>query len=275
MNAFRVVFLFVGACVPLLAQEKSEQPRVVKLEAPSLPVSTQGKAAEGVDIVLAVVHAPAGGVKCDRRACASPLHWQAEVRLGANAEELPKAFAVGASEELRKHLEWAASPKARTKHASQVNVSDAKLSIRVPAMAPWPIVGDLLETAARAGIHDVGFVVVNAPAASELRLLVPLPTGAAVQVVDGAKAAPQDVRIALFVDRSTGTCVRMVDRSKIAEGEAGDAELRTKLKEAATKKVPAIIDAANGVEWQAVVSVIDACQAAGVEVHFTAWANPK
>lgn len=276
MHSSRAALLFAVTCAPLLAQQPPDKPQVVKLAAPPVPVSKEGKPGDAVDVVLAVVHAPSGGLKCDKRACESPQHWQAEVRLGANTEELPKTFAVGATEDLRKHLEWAASPKARTKHADRVNVSDAKLSIRVPAVTPWPIVGSLLETAARAGIHDVGFVVVPAPAAPELLLPVPLPTDSGAVIGGDPKAAPQELRIALIADRNTGACVRMFDRTRIVDGEAGDADLRTKLKEAtATKRGPAIIDAANGVEWQAVVSVIDACRAAGVEVHLAAWANPK
>ncbi len=270
MHSSRATLLFVVTCSPLLAQRPPDKPHVVKLASP-LPVSTQSKAAEAVDIVLSLRHAPGGDAKCEKDgACEAAGHWQAEVKLGAKADAPPKTFALSDKDELKKHLEWAASPKARTKHADRVNVSDATLSLRVPAATAYPLVQGLLMTAVSAGIHRVEFAVVPAADSPEQRLPVPFPTDEGAQLTDDP--APPELRIALIVDGTTGKCLRLFGRAKLADGEAGDRELRAKLKEAtAAKKLPAMIDAGAGVPWQAVVGVIDACRATGVEAQF---ANP-
>jgi biopolymer transport protein ExbD len=264
----------------LLAQEaaKKQEPapkaEPVKVEAKQLPVSSQGKKGETTDIVLTCAHAT-GAVPCEKNAapggCSAAEHWRVHVKFGGT-DAPGKAFALADTELLKNELEMAASPKAKTKHADRVNLSDATMSIRVPAAMPYAIVQSLLTITACSGIHRLEFAVVPAADAAEVRLPVPLPTDEQIVLVDDPKTAPEDLRVVLTADAKTGASTPRFGRTVVRDNQ----QLEALIKDAHADRVrigqpkPCIIDAAAGVPWQAVVNVIDACHAAGVRVEFAA-----
>jgi biopolymer transport protein ExbD len=249
-------------------------------------VSSQGKKGDAAaDIMVTVAHAPGAALKCEKNdapgGCSAPEHWWVQVKFGMT-DELGKVFALDDTEPLKEYLVLAASPKAKTKHADRVNVSDATMSVRVPAAMPYSFVQSLLMITGSAGIHRLEFAVVPAADGGEQLLPVPLPLDEAPVLVDDPKAAPPEVRIALIADAKTGACTRRFGRTMLADGAVGDAQLLTNLKDVHADRVrigrpetPCIIDAAAGVPWQAVVGVIDACHAAGVPVQFAAASSKK
>jgi len=258
------------------AQEKPATPDASKAPL-QLAISSQGQKVADVDIVLTLVHSGGagqcggGGGGGGMPACEAADHWQAKVKVrGKGGAENTSVFALTKKEDLRKHLEGVAARKIRIKLPDLVNISSATLSLRVGPHVPYGLVHGLIATAAKAGICQIEFAVVPAAAAAEQRLAVPLPLDESSRIMEAKTEG--DLRIVVRVVNEKRECERQFGRAKFAMGAAGDVELRGKLeKSTVDRKSPAIIAAEKGVPWQAVVAVVDACQAAGRAVLF---ANP-
>lgn len=271
------VFAFILVSTAVLgagsrAQEKPAAPDAAKAPL-QLAISSQGQKVADADIVLTLVHSGGGG-QCGGAggggmpACEAADHWQANVTVrGKGGAEKTSVFALRKKEDLRKHLEGIAARKIRIKHPDREFISEVTLSLRVGPQVPYGLVQQLLATAAKAGLCQIEFAVVPGGAAAEQRLAVPLPLDEKSRIME-VKAA-EGPRIAVRVVNEKRECERQIGTAKFATGEAGDVELRVKIEKAfADKKWPAIIAAEKGVPWQAIVSVVDACQAAGRAVLF-------
>ncbi|HEX6810258.1 MAG TPA: hypothetical protein VF384_01430 [Planctomycetota bacterium] len=268
-------FTLVSTAVLAWGSPAQEKPAAAQDAPKALPLatSTQGKEAAAVDVVLTLVHS-GGGKECGGGTmppCENTDHWQVKVKLnGKGGGERTFGLTVTKKEDLRKHLEAFAARKIRIKHADRVSISNATLSLRVGPQVPYCLVQGVVATVAGAGITQIEFAVLPGAGKAEQRLAMPLPLDEASNIVVAKDEG--GVRVMMRVVNEKRDYERQVGVIKIPMGEAGDVELRTRVvKSTVEKTAPAVIVAQKSVPWQAVVGVIDICQAAGRTVIF---ANP-
>lgn len=284
MHGRDAALAFVALCsqVVIVPAQQGQQGTATLPAQPAaaLAISSQGAAASAPDIVVALVHVAPAGSKCEKSAapCVVVEHWHADVTVAGKPGAPAARFAMAKRAELQKQLTAAAAPKAKTKRPVGVDVSEASLSIRADAQTPYREVEELLQAAAASGIYAIEFAVVPAPGGKEQRLPVPLPTDEGRPPVEEKPDAVPEICVALLRDPATGACIRQLGKTKIADGAAGDRDLRDKLRAAAADArrpggdpSPVRVEVQPGVPWQAVVGVIDACKAEGLGVAF---ANP-
>ena len=282
--SWRCLFACAQLAAPAFAQEKPAASDAPKQAAPTLAISHQGEPKAPVDIVVELQHSPPSDAKCAAEAgsCDAEHHWLVELQVAARkvGAGKPVRLAMTQVAEIEKELRSAADSKAEKSEAA--TVSEAKLSIRVPAQTRYALVQRLIGMAARSGIHRVEFAVTSAGTALEQRLTVPLPIPAKAEPKPEEPRGIEEIRVRLFA-RANGQVVRIVGNTAIANGVKGDEQLQALLKDSADgwkrlgrPDAPGVIDAGSGVPWQAIVSTIDVIRAAGVQnVQFAASAARK
>jgi biopolymer transport protein ExbD len=254
-----LVALTTGA--PAFAQDN---PAVA--EAPKLAVSNQGKEQALVDISVALRHAAPAAAKCIDAACAATDHWVVEIEIvGSTPAGKPVTLPLAKQNEIEKGLRSAGSGKA--KEVGETMISDATVSIRVPAQAPYTVVYQMLTTAATVGLHRIEFAVASAGSpANERSLPLPLPVNAGAKVVlEQPNVGLERVRVNMRVDQATGQPVRKWGNHEVPAGAEGDAKMRASfetimgdmVKFGLVDRSRVLIDAASDVPWQAVIEVID------------------
>ncbi|HZN37858.1 MAG TPA: hypothetical protein VFD82_03590 [Planctomycetota bacterium] len=238
-----------------------------------------------MDILVALQHSPPSDAKCDgdAGACDAEHHWLVELQVAGRKAGAGKPVVLAMTQvaEIEKELRSAAASKAEKTEAAIV--SESTLSIRVPAQTPYRLVQRLIGMAARSGIHRIEFAVASAGTALEQRLAVPLPLPAKAELKPEEPLVVEEIRVLLLMDRANGRLIRRFGNTVLANGVKGDAQLQSLLNDSADgwrrlgrPDVPGVIDAGSGVPWQAIVNVIDAFRAAGVEnVQFAAAAAKK
>lgn len=273
-----LVVLSIGA--PAFAQDKP-----VVSEAPKLAVSNQGKEKALVDISVALRHTAPAAAKCTEAACPAADHWVVELEIvGRTPAAKPMTLPLAKQDEVEKELGSAGSQKA--KKVGETMISDATVSIRVPAQTPYGLVRQMLTTAATAGLHKIEFAVASAGSpAVERSLPLPLPVdGGAKPVLEQPKAGLERVRVNMRVDKATGQLVRKWGTHEVPAGAEGDAEMRESfetimgdmVKFGLVDRSRVLVDAASDVPWQAVVEVIDIGLKAGLNgVQFWTGAAKK
>jgi biopolymer transport protein ExbD len=279
-TARRLILLACISGAPAFAQDK---PLVA--EAPKLAVSSQGKEKGLVDISVVLRHAAPAEGKCADAACAAADHWVVGVEIeGRTPAGKAVTLTMTEQKELEKELRTAATPKA--KKVGETMISDATVSIRVPAQTPYELVHQLMTTAATAGLHKLEFAVTSAgSAAIERSLPLPLPVdGGAKPVLEQPNASLERVRVAMLMDQATGQPVRKWGKHVVPAGAEGDATMRTSfetimgdmVKFGLEDRSVVLIDAASGVSWQTVIEVIDIGLNAGFKrVQFMTAATKK
>jgi biopolymer transport protein ExbD len=246
---------------PALAQD---DPTVAA--APKLPVSSQGKQKAPVDISVELRHTAPAAAKCSDAACAAADHWVVEIEIvGSTPAGKPVTLPLAKQDEIEKELRAVGSRKA--KKVGETTISDASVSIRVPAQTPYTLVHRMLTTAATVGLHQIGFAVASAGSpATERSLPLPLPVDAGAKpVLDQPKAGLERVRVAMLIDQATGQLVRKWGKHEVPAGAKGDTTMRESFETIMKDMVKfgledrsvVLIDAASGVPWQAVVDVVD------------------
>jgi biopolymer transport protein ExbD len=275
-----LLLIALAAGGPVVAQER---PAVA--EPPQLAVSSQGKEKALVDISVVLRHAAPAAAKCTDAACADAGHWVVEIEsVGSTPAGKPVTLPLAKQDELEKELRSAGSQKA--KKVGETMISDATVSIRVPAQTPYALVRQMLTTAATVGLHEIEFAVVSAGSpAMERRLPLPLPVdGGAKPVLEQPKAGLERVRVHMRIDQATGQLVRKWGIHEVPAGAEGDAKMRESfqtimgdmVKFGLVDRSRVLIDAASDVPWQAVIEVIDIGLEAGFNgVQFWTGAAKK
>jgi biopolymer transport protein ExbD len=273
-----LVALTTGA--PAFAQDNHTD-----AEAPKLAVSNQGKEKALVDISVALRHAAPAAAKCTDAACAAADHWVVEIEIvGRTPAAKPVTLPLAKQDEIEKELRAAGSRKA--KKVGETMISDATVSIRVPAQTPYTLVRQMLTTAATVGLHKIEFAVASAGSpAIERSLPLPLPVdGGAKPVLEQPNAGLERVRVAMLMDQATGQPVRKWGKHEVPAGAEGDAKMRESFETIMKDMVQfglenrsvVLINAASGVPWQAVIEVIDIGLEAGFKgVQFMTAAAKK
>jgi hypothetical protein len=261
------------------AQDKS-----AVAEPPKLAVSNQGKEKAPVDISVALQHATPAGGKCTDAACVAADHWVVAIEIvGSTPANKPVTLPLAKQDEIEKELRAAGSKKA--KKVGETTISDATLSIRLPAHTPYALVRQMLTAAAAVGLHRIEFAVTSAGSPDvEQSLPLPLPIdGGTKPVLDQPKAGLERVRVNMRVDQATGQVVRKWGNNEAAAGAEGDAIMRASfdtimkdmVKYGLVERSRVLIDAAGGVPWQSVVEVIDMGLKAGLNGVQYWMAAPK
>jgi biopolymer transport protein ExbD len=268
LAAIRCSFLVVlVAGVPVFAQGDPAA------AAPKLAVSNQGKEKAPVDISVALRHATPDAAKCTEAVCTSADHWVVEIAIvGSTAAGKPVPLPLAKQDEIEKELRAVGSKHA--KKVGETTISDAIVSIRVPAQTPYALVRQMLTTAATVGLHKIEFTVMSAGSPSvEQRLPLPLPVDSGTKpVLDQPKAGLERVRVNMRVDQATGQVLRKWGNNEVAAGAAGDAKMRESfatimkdmVKYGLEGRSRVLIDAAGDVPWQSVIEVIDMGLNAGI-----------
>lgn len=281
LPAVRCLFLVaLSTGAPAFAQDKP-----LVSQAPKLAVSNQGKEKAAVDISIALRHTAPAAAKGTDAAAAAEGQWVVEIAtVGRTPAGKPMTLPLAKQDEIEKELRSAGSQKA--KKVGETMISDATVSIRVPAQTPYGLVRQMLTTAATAGLHKIEFAVASAGSpAVEGRLPLPLPVdGGAKPVLEQPKAGLERVRVNMRVDKATGQIVRKWGTHEVAAGAEGDAEMRESfetimgdmVKFGLVDRSRVLIDAAGDVPWQSVVEVIDIGLRAGLNgVQFWTGAAKK
>lgn len=274
-----LLLLAIGTSTPSFAQDK--QPP--SAEPPKLAVSNQGKEKAPVEISIALRHTAPDAAACTA-SCSAADHWVVEIEnIGHTPAGKPVTLSLAKQDAVAAELRSAGSRQA--KKVGEVTISDATVSMRVPAQTPYAHVRQMLMTAATVGLHRIEFVVASAGTpAVERSLPMPLPVdGGAKPVLGQPNAGLERVRVNMRVDPATGQIVRKWGGNVVPAGVEGDAKMRESFatimgdmtKFGLVDRSRVLIDAANDVPWQAVIEVVDIGLAAGFQgvQHWTGVAK--
>jgi hypothetical protein len=232
-----------------------------------LPESTQGKAVVLEDVVLTIRHAPGSEVECADftagRDCTAAEHWRAAFT-AIDGERLVVVPAEKVDQGVLGNVLVDTAAVRRRLPGGHWR-SEAQLLVRASRGTPFGVVRRIIDEAVSAGITRIAFAA-QSPGARARVVSVPLEVPEPPEQPD----AIEEVRVALLLDQAR--LVRKFGRTVVADGEAGDQQLRGLFeavlgdwRRLGKSDVPGVIDAGSPVRWQEIIHQHDQMRAAGFE----------